>query len=192
MAVGTMEGEPTHAPATHASVAQSRSRAQSPPMLQRSHAPPPQSTSVSLPFCWPSPHVTAVGMPVGTTEGEPTHAPATHTSVAQSRSRAQSLPMLQGSQTPPPQSTSVSFPFCRLSSHVAVVGASVRTADGVDDGAGIGDGVGRPLGNGVVGLLVGTADGAAEMVGTTVGWPKISPAPSTQKWSENGAAASVK
>jgi hypothetical protein len=62
------------------------------PSLQPGHVPPPQSTSVSLPFAIPSVH-----------EGIRQYPPE-HTSEVQSRGIAHACPGAHGSQSGPPQS----------------------------------------------------------------------------------------
>ncbi len=67
---------------------------------------PPQSFAVSVPFLMPSLQVGAM------------HTPAVHLALAQSVATTQTLPVSQvGQPSPPPQSTSVSSPFCSPSAH---------------------------------------------------------------------------
>ena len=64
---------------------------------------PPQSISVSVPFCTPS-------LQVGAWQTFEVHTP-----LSQSPPTAQPWPTVHGEQVPPPQSTSVSAPFCTVS-----------------------------------------------------------------------------
>ena len=66
-----------------------------------------------------------VGLLVGAAHSSTFSALRSHRPLAQSRSARQLLPVPQGSQSPPPQSTAVSSPFFQASVHVARVGARV-------------------------------------------------------------------
>jgi hypothetical protein len=68
--------------------------------------PPPQSTSVSIPFCTMSLHVGAW------------HIPPVHTPLAQSPAIRHIWPGAQSAMHEPPQSISVSVPFFTMSLHV--------------------------------------------------------------------------
>src|SRR6202012_5194242 len=83
------------------------------PAVQGAQSVPPQSLSVSTPFCAPS-------VQVGTWQvaGLPEH-----TALAQSPATTQSRPSVQGRQEPPPQSTSVSVPSRSVSLQPAVTQA---------------------------------------------------------------------
>jgi len=69
------------------------------PLLSKIHTFPPQSTSVSLPFFFPSLQVGAAQLP------------EVHTWEVQSEAAEQDLPVAQGLHEEPPQSVSVSSPF---------------------------------------------------------------------------------
>jgi hypothetical protein len=87
-------------PATQASpLTQSEPTMQAFPVAHAAQVPPPQSTSVSLPFLTPSEQV-------GTRQ-----TPPEQTLLEQSEEMRQTLPLAQAAQVPPPQSTSVSLPF---------------------------------------------------------------------------------
>src|SRR5579883_1211442 len=88
-----------HTALTQTRLVQSAPRMQCRPGAQAGQAPPPQSTSVSLPSLPPS-------------EQPPfaAHTALTHEPLRQSASTRQLLPSAQAGQAPPPQSTSVSLP----------------------------------------------------------------------------------
>jgi hypothetical protein len=72
------------------------------------HAPPPQSTAVSVPFLTPSAQPAVWQIPL------------LHTLLAQSDAALHFLPVAHRAHAVfPPQSTSVSPPFCTPSLHVA-------------------------------------------------------------------------
>src|SRR5258708_39780490 len=94
-----------------------RPEAQSPfpvhilPVPHAGQEPPPQSTSVSVPFLTPSEQLGAW------------HFPPVHTMLWQSRPAEHDLPAGHAGHVPPPQSTSVSLPF--LDRKSVVEGVSV-------------------------------------------------------------------
>jgi hypothetical protein len=81
---------------------------------------PPQSTSVSPPFCTPSLHDAA------------RHTKAEHTLLVQSAFTRHVSPGPQSGQVPPPQSTSVSVPFWMKSEHEGAVEVVVLVEVEVD------------------------------------------------------------
>ena len=85
------------------------------PLRHAPQAPPPQSTSVSVPFLTPSVQVGAA------------HLPLEQTPLVQSLGTLHFLVSAHLGQVAPPQSTSVSAPFCLLS--VQVGGGRSGTAE---------------------------------------------------------------
>src|SRR5689334_13093146 len=81
------------------------------PLVHGEQFAPPQSLSVSLPFCVISVHV-------GTWQTLPVHTPLT-----QSDPNAHFLPLSQDGHLGPPQSLSVSYPFCTKSMQLTQVPA---------------------------------------------------------------------
>jgi hypothetical protein len=98
-------------------VAQSMPAVQVRPAAQGAHDAPPQSTSDSVPFSWPSEQLMAM-------HREPTHLP-----LEQSVVTAQDAPLPHGGQ-PPPQSVSVSAPFFVRSVHVGAAHRLVPASRG--------------------------------------------------------------
>jgi hypothetical protein len=105
-------------PSLHFSLMQSEFTKHSFPLMQDEHVSPPQSMSVSAPFFTPSEQVAGVQV-----LAEPSHTP-----LKQSEPTMHAFPSAQARQSPPPQSTSVSWPFTMLSEQV---GAQVSTTTSV-------------------------------------------------------------
>src|SRR3989338_8916729 len=97
VAIGGLHMSDTQLLETQSVFAEQESR-----LAQAGQVPPPQSTSVSAPFCIPSLQVIIGG----------THAPDTQLLETQSVFAEQESRLAQAGQVPPPQSTSVSAPFC--------------------------------------------------------------------------------
>ena len=102
----------TQVPAWQMSASQSAFATQAPPMGQRRHEVPPQSTSVSAPFLTLSEQAAArqTLFRVPGRQRRPEHE-ASHTAVLQSVPAVQSLPSPHFPHVAPPQSMSVSSPF---------------------------------------------------------------------------------
>jgi hypothetical protein len=93
-------------PGAQSPSAQSVSTSQDAPAAHVAHTGPPQSTSVSVPFCTPSAQSGAA------------QNPALHRWLEQSASETQTRPGGQSVQAAPPQSMSVSAPFLMPSRQV--------------------------------------------------------------------------
>jgi hypothetical protein len=104
---------------------QSGVTAQVRPSEQAPQAPPPQSTSVSVPSTTPFEQEAAAA----------THAPPVQSSVAQSTARAHACPAVQGEQMGPPQSASVSCPFRTPSAQLGAWGQVPGQAKAVQSAA---------------------------------------------------------
>jgi hypothetical protein len=98
----------THVPAEHTPFRQSLAALHFLASVHVPQLPPPQSTSVSVPF---STRSVQVGVAQRLVAGG-------QTKLVQSAARAQVCPVSQGRQVLPPQSTSVSLPFLATSEHV--------------------------------------------------------------------------
>ena len=79
------------------------------PVAHVGQVPPPQSTSLSVPFLTESVHVAALQWP------------PVHTPLWQSLATKHCLPAAQVGHVPPPQSTSLSVPFLTASVQVAAL-----------------------------------------------------------------------
>jgi hypothetical protein len=93
-----------HVAFTHTLDAQSCATPQARPVPHAWHVPPPQSTSVSVPFLIPSKHEGAWQMPIQAPD-------------VQSEPVRQVTPFAHGGHVPPPQSIPVSLPFKTPSEH---------------------------------------------------------------------------
>jgi hypothetical protein len=90
-------------PPSHTPLSQSRPTLQPPSGPQGAHSLPPQSTSVSLPFCTLS------------SQRAGAHTESTQEPLSQSGPSPQASPLPHGVSQDPPQSMAVSLPFFKLS-----------------------------------------------------------------------------